>query len=257
MRVHQRESVLPWTHDVRTNFIGGAWVEPEATAPTPVIDPATGETIAEVASSNDSRRRRRRGSRGQAAFDEWAGDRTRRRGRSPAVRWPTARGQRRRARRDREPITSASRSPPSPTRSGSWSTTSASSPSGARNLTTQAPGEYLGRLHLDPSARAARRRGLIAPWNYPMMMAGWKIGPALAAGQHRRAQAVRAHAAHRARSSPSWRPTSSRPGCFNVITGDGEHAGAALVAHPMVRIVSLTGEVTTGKVDHARRSRHA
>src|SRR6185503_10925852 len=53
---------------------------------------------------------------------------------------------------------------------------------GARTPTTQAPGEYLegytSLLRREPLGVAA----LIAPWNYPMMMAGWKIGPALAAG---------------------------------------------------------------------------
>ena len=47
------------------------------------------------------------------------------------------------------------------------------------------------------------------------------------------------------------------PGVFNVVTGQGETAGAALVRHPKVAMVSLTGEVATGKVDHAGGGRLA
>jgi 1-pyrroline dehydrogenase len=88
--------------------------------------------------------------------------------------------------------------------------------------------------------------GQVAPWNYPLMMAGWKIGPALAAGntvvlkpseQTPMTAAVLAHIA--AEHLP--------PGVLNVIFGHGKPAGAALVSHPTVAMVSLTGDVATGK----------
>jgi acyl-CoA reductase-like NAD-dependent aldehyde dehydrogenase len=87
----------------------------------------------------------------------------------------------------------------------------------------------------------------IAPWNYPLMMAAWKIGPALAAG-------------NTVVLKPSeWTPLTALrlaelaqdifpPGVFNVITGDGEPVGAGLVRHPQVAMVSITGDVGTGKV---------
>ncbi len=86
----------------------------------------------------------------------------------------------------------------------------------------------------------------IAPWNYPLMMAAWKIGPALAAGNTvvlKPSELTPLTALKMAELAADIFP----PGVLNVITGDGEHCGAALVAHPNVAIVSLTGEVTTGK----------
>ena len=88
--------------------------------------------------------------------------------------------------------------------------------------------------------------GSIAPWNYPLMMAAWKIAPALAAG-------------NTVVLKPSeWTPLTALrlaelaadifpAGVFNVITGDGEPVGAGLVRHPGVSMVSLTGDVATGK----------
>jgi 1-pyrroline dehydrogenase len=88
--------------------------------------------------------------------------------------------------------------------------------------------------------------GLIAPWNYPLWMAIWKLGPALAAG-------------NTIVIKPSeWTPLSLLrtaelaaeifpPGVFNVVTGEGVPTGAAIVRHPGVGMVSITGEVTTGK----------
>jgi 1-pyrroline dehydrogenase len=117
----------------------------------------------------------------------------------------------------------------------------------ARALSTQAPGEYLAGytsvLRREPLGVA----GLIAPWNYPMMMAGWKIGPALAAGCTvvlKPSELTPLTALRMAELAADILP----PGVFNVVTGDGEHCGAALVRHPKVAIVSVTGEVTTGKI---------
>src|SRR5438034_954301 len=88
--------------------------------------------------------------------------------------------------------------------------------------------------------------GSIAPWNYPLMMAAWKIGPALAGG-------------NTVVLKPSeWTPLTALrlaelaadifpPGVLNVITGDGEPVGAGIVRHPGVAMVSLTGDVATGK----------
>ncbi|HEY7935956.1 MAG TPA: gamma-aminobutyraldehyde dehydrogenase [Candidatus Limnocylindrales bacterium] len=86
----------------------------------------------------------------------------------------------------------------------------------------------------------------IAPWNYPLMMAGWKIGPALAAG-------------NAVILKPSTRtPLTSMvlaeiaadilpPGVLNVISGTGGAIGDALVGHPGVGMISVTGDTDTGK----------
>jgi betaine-aldehyde dehydrogenase len=88
--------------------------------------------------------------------------------------------------------------------------------------------------------------GQIAPWNYPLMMAIWKIGPALAAGNTvvlKPAETTPMSTVKLAEIAAEIFPT----GVFNVITGHGNPAGEALVTHPDVAMVSLTGSVGTGK----------
>ncbi len=88
--------------------------------------------------------------------------------------------------------------------------------------------------------------GQIAPWNYPLMMAVWKIGPALAAGNTvvlKPAETTPLSTLRLAELASEFLPT----GALNVITGHGDPAGQALVTHPKVAMVSLTGSVGTGK----------
>ncbi len=107
-------------------------------------------------------------------------------------------------------------------------------------------GEYLpgytSMIRRDPIGVVAS----IAPWNYPLMMAAWKLGPALAAG-----------------NTVILKPSEQTPltvlklaeliaeifpkGVVNIICGRGESVGAPLVSHPRVRMVSLTGDVSTGQ----------
>jgi acyl-CoA reductase-like NAD-dependent aldehyde dehydrogenase len=88
--------------------------------------------------------------------------------------------------------------------------------------------------------------GQVAPWNYPLMMAIWKICPALAAG------------CTVVLKPSSWTPLSAirigelaaeifPKGVLNVITGPGKVVGRRLVSHPGVDMVSLTGDTATGK----------
>jgi aminobutyraldehyde dehydrogenase len=86
----------------------------------------------------------------------------------------------------------------------------------------------------------------IAPWNYPLMMAAWKLAPALAAGNtvvlkpsEQTPLTTLKLAMHLAEIFPK--------GVVNVILGRGESVGAPLVAHPGVRMASLTGDVATGR----------
>ncbi|HWF74580.1 MAG TPA: gamma-aminobutyraldehyde dehydrogenase [Solirubrobacteraceae bacterium] len=88
--------------------------------------------------------------------------------------------------------------------------------------------------------------GQIAPWNYPLMMAVWKIGPALAAGNTivlKPAETTPLTTLRLAELAAEHLPK----GVLNVITGHGAPAGQALVTHPDVAMVSLTGSVDTGK----------
>lgn len=88
--------------------------------------------------------------------------------------------------------------------------------------------------------------GQIAPWNYPLMMAIWKIGPALAAG----CTVVLKPAPGTPLTSLMLAELTAEAGIpdgvVNVISG-GNEAGQALVEHPDVRMVSLTGSTNTGK----------
>jgi 1-pyrroline dehydrogenase len=116
----------------------------------------------------------------------------------------------------------------------------------ARTLEGRASGEYMRGLTSIIRREPLGVVGSIAPWNYPMLMAAWKLGPALAAG-------------NTVVLKPSeWTPLSILrlmeltadiipAGVLNVITGDGEPVGAGIVRHPDVRMVSLTGDVATGK----------
>jgi aminobutyraldehyde dehydrogenase len=88
--------------------------------------------------------------------------------------------------------------------------------------------------------------GSIAPWNYPLMMAAWKIAPAIAAGNtlvikpsELTPLTTLKLAARLAELLPA--------GVVNVICGRGEPVGTALVSHERVRMVSLTGSVATGQ----------
>jgi betaine-aldehyde dehydrogenase len=88
--------------------------------------------------------------------------------------------------------------------------------------------------------------GQITPWNYPLMMAIWKIGPALATGNTivlKPAETTPITTIKLAELVAEIFP----PGVLNVIGGHGEPAGAALVTHGDVDMVSLTGSPETGK----------
>jgi aminomuconate-semialdehyde/2-hydroxymuconate-6-semialdehyde dehydrogenase len=100
------------------------------------------------------------------------------------------------------------------------------------------------RVTYDPAGVTA----IITPWNAPLMLATWRIGPALAAGNTVVAK------------PPEWAPLTASlladitaeaglpPGVFNVVQGSGAQAGAPLTAHPGIRRLSFTGSVPTAGV---------
>jgi aminobutyraldehyde dehydrogenase len=115
-----------------------------------------------------------------------------------------------------------------------------------RNMQAPAAGEYMAgftsMIRRDPIGVV----GSIAPWNYPLMMAAWKLAPALAGG-----------------NTVVIKPSEQTPltilklaktiadifpeGVVNVITGRGETTGQALINHPKIDMISLTGSIPTGK----------
>ncbi len=116
-----------------------------------------------------------------------------------------------------------------------------------RCLEGKASGEYMAGYTSIIRREAIGVVASIAPWNYPLMMAIWKIGPALAAGNTvilKPAEQTPLTSLRLAELSADLFPK----GVFNVLHGHGEPVGDALVKHPLVSMVSLTGDVGTGKL---------
>ena len=232
------------TTETRGNFIGGEWREVADGGTDAVLDPATGDTIAEVASSTKADVDRAVEA-AAAAFPEWAAATP---GERATALWRLAD----RMEEDRdELIALESRNVGKPI---------AAVPEeidfdidnmrffagAARTAHAQAAGEYMAGytsiLRREPLGVVAS----IAPWNYPLMMTVWKIGPALAAGNTvvlKPSELTPLTALRLAELAADLLP----PGVLNVVTGQGDPAGAALSSHPDVAIVSITGEVATGK----------
>jgi len=116
----------------------------------------------------------------------------------------------------------------------------------ARCMEGRAAGEYM-----EGHTSIIRREpvgviGQVTPWNYPLLMAVWKIGPALATGNTivlKPAETTPVTTLRLAELAAEWLPA----GVLNVVCGHGEPAGQPLVEHPDVDMVSLTGSVETGK----------
>jgi betaine-aldehyde dehydrogenase/aminobutyraldehyde dehydrogenase len=87
----------------------------------------------------------------------------------------------------------------------------------------------------------------ITPWNYPLMMVVWKLGPALAAGNVQILKPAEQTPLTTLRFVELAQEVLP-PGVLQVVTGDGVPVGDALVRHPDIRLVSLTGDVETGKL---------
>ncbi len=226
------------------NFIGGEWREASTGRTDAVINPATGEEIARAAASGQADVDAAVGAAAAAAA-EWAAASPANRGAAlmrlaDAIEGDADELVRLESTNVGKPIAAT------PDEVGFTCDNLRFFASAIRAMSVQAPGEYLSGytsiLRREPLGVTA----LIAPWNYPMMMAGWKIGPALAAGNTvvlKPSELTPLTALRIAELAADIFPA----GVFNVITGDGENCGAGLVSHPDVRIVSLTGETTTGK----------
>lgn len=89
--------------------------------------------------------------------------------------------------------------------------------------------------------------GLIAPWNYPMNMGIWKLGPSLAAGNTVVMKPASLTPLTTIEMARAAHEVGIPAGVLNVVTGPGGIVGEALVKHPDVRMISLTGDTQTGK----------
>jgi 1-pyrroline dehydrogenase len=117
----------------------------------------------------------------------------------------------------------------------------------ARNLEGKAAGEYItgytSLVRREPIGVVAG----ICPWNYPLMMAVWKMGPALAAGNVqilKPSEQTPLSLLRFAELAADVLPA----GVLQVVTGDGVPTGQRLVEHPDIGLVSLTGDISTGKL---------
>ena len=117
---------------------------------------------------------------------------------------------------------------------------------GARVMEGKAVNEYAAGLTSMIRREPVGVVASIAPWNYPIMMAGWKIGPALAAGN----SVILKPSARTPLTALVLGEIAADilpPGVLNVITGTGATIGDPLVGHPKVGMISVTGDTDTGK----------
>jgi 5-carboxymethyl-2-hydroxymuconic-semialdehyde dehydrogenase len=89
--------------------------------------------------------------------------------------------------------------------------------------------------------------GLITPWNTPFMLETWKVAPCLAAGDTCVLKPAEWSPATAVLLAEAVAEADLPPGVVNVVQGIGEEAGAALVDHPAVALISFTGETATGR----------
>ena len=227
------------------NLVGGEWVDAASGETMEVLNPSTGEVIAEVPRSSAEDVERAVDAAGKA-FAEWA-DKT------PKDRMELLLKLADVIDDNAEELTQLeSQNVGKPMAiAGDEMPFSADNlrffAGAARTLEGKAAGEYV-----EGYTSIIRREPLgivagITPWNYPLMMAVWKLGPALAAGNVqilKPAEQTPLTTLRFAELAQEFLP----PGVLQVVTGDGLPAGDALVRHPEIRLVSLTGSVETGRL---------
>jgi betaine-aldehyde dehydrogenase/aminobutyraldehyde dehydrogenase len=226
------------------NFVDGEWVEAHDGATMDVVNPATGETIAAVPSVSPVDVDRAVAAARRAA-DRWAQT-------TPGQRAEMLLALADAVLRDADVLADLeSVNVGKPINAARGEITSAADrlrffAGAARCLEGRAAGEYAAgytsMIRREPVGVAA----LITPWNYPLLMAVTKLSPALGAGNTvvlKPSEQTPLTTLRLAALAADIFP----PGVLNVITGDGLSAGAPLVRHRDVDIVSLTGDSATGK----------
>ena len=228
------------------NLVGGEWVDSSGGETMEVINPATGETIAEVprGTAEDVDRAV---DAAKKALPEWLettpaeraeallklADLMDEHAEELAMLESTNVGKPRGAARDEMPVSSDN---------------IRFFAGAARLLEGKSAGEYMrgytSMIRREPLGIV----GGITPWNYPLMMAVWKFAPALAAGNVQILKPAETTPLTTLRFFQlAYEAEILPPGVINVVTGDGVPVGEAIVKHPEVRLVSLTGDVETGK----------
>jgi 1-pyrroline dehydrogenase len=226
------------------NFVGGRWVDAAEGATAEVLNPATGETIAEVPQGTQADVDRAVDAAKQA-LSEWLETTPQERSEMLLKLADTLEANAEELAR----LESQNVGKPLPAARDEIPVSADNIrffAGAARVLEGRSTGEYMrgytSMIRREPIGVV----GQIAPWNYPLMMAIWKIAPALAAGNVvvlKPSEQTPLTTLRMAQLSEEIFP----PGVLNVITGDGEPVGAGIVRHPDVAMVSLTGDIATGK----------
>jgi len=226
------------------NFVGGKWVDAVEGGTMEVLNPATGETIAEVPSGTQADVDRAVEAAKQA-LPEWLettpGERAEALlGLAAAIEDNAEELAELESQNVGKPLAYARDEMPVSADNFRFFA------GAARVLEGKAAGEYMRGYTSMIRREPVGIVGGIAPWNYPLMMAVWKMAPALAAGN---VQIIKP-SEQTPLSTLRFAELAAEilpPGVLNVITGDGEPVGAGIVRHSDVRMVSLTGDVATGK----------
>jgi 1-pyrroline dehydrogenase len=227
------------------NLIGGEWVDAAGGETMEVLNPATGETIAEVpsASAEDVDRAVQAAKR---ALPEWLETTPGERAESllklaDAIDEHADELAELESRNVGKPLAYAKDEMPV------CSDNLRFFAGAARVLEGRSAGEYMRGYTSFIRREPIGVVGGIAPWNYPLMMAVWKVAPALAAGNVqvlKPSEQTPLTTLRFAQLAAEILPA----GVLNVVTGDGVPTGEAIVKHADVRLVSLTGDVETGKI---------
>jgi betaine-aldehyde dehydrogenase len=228
-------------------YVNGEFVAPETSATLDVIDPATEEVIARVPDAGrDDVDRAVKAAR--AAFDEgpWKDTTAQERGR---VLFRLAEIVRRRADELAELETRNSGKPIVEAEGDVADVATCFEYYGG--LATKIHGDVIPVP--DRAMSLALREpigvaGQIIPWNYPLLMAAWKLAPAICAGCTAVLKPAEQTPLSVLELASSFADAGLPPGVVNVVTGAGETAGAAVVAHPDVDKIAFTGSVAVGKL---------
>jgi 1-pyrroline dehydrogenase len=224
-------------------FINGDWSDAADGETTPVVNPATEETIDEVPKGTEADIDRAVAA-AREAFGEWSQTTP---GERSAMLWKWA-AKIEEAAPELSKLESANVGKPKGVADFDieFSVDNLRFFAGAaRVVEGKAAGEYLKGFTSMVRREPVGVIGQVAPWNYPLMMAIWKLGPALAAGNTvvlKPASATPLTALALAELAADIFPK----GVLNVVTGPGKTSGLRLITHPDVDMVSLTGDTATG-----------
>src|SRR5213080_411565 len=235
--------------EVRTYqmYVNGEWAESKSSKTFPVYDPATEEVIAQVPDANADDVNRAVAS-AKAAFEEgpWGSTTAQERGRvlfrmAEKVRQNLPALAELECRNTGKPIVEAEYDIADVATCFEYYGGLATKVTGHVN---PVPANALSFTMREPIGVA----GQIIPWNYPLLMAAWKLAPAIAAGCTCVLKPAEQTPLTALEFANWFEEAGLPPGVVNIVNGFGESAGAAIVAHPNVDKIAFTGSAVVGKI---------